>query len=41
MEFSVGKAPSQKEFLVYIEAKENNPLFTGDMEALLRPSYDQ
>ncbi|MEH6765206.1 MAG: nucleotidyl transferase AbiEii/AbiGii toxin family protein [Aequorivita antarctica] len=43
MEFSVGKAPSQKEFLQNIEAKEADPIFTGDMEGLLRPeiSYDQ
>ncbi|MCM4157593.1 nucleotidyl transferase AbiEii/AbiGii toxin family protein [Gramella sp. AN32] len=43
MEFSVGKAPSQKEFLQNIEAKENDPGFTGDMEGLLRPeiAYDQ
>ena len=43
MEFSVGKAPSQKEFLMNIEEKENDPNFTGDMEALLRPEieYDQ
>lgn len=43
MSFSVGKPPSQKEFLMNIEAKENDPNFTGDMEALLRPEieYDQ
>ncbi len=43
MEFSVGKAPSQKEFLQNIEAKENEPGFTGDMEGLLRPevAYDE
>ncbi|WP_323755339.1 nucleotidyl transferase AbiEii/AbiGii toxin family protein [Roseivirga sp.] len=37
------KAPSQKEFLLNIEAKENDPNFTGDMEALLRPeiAYNQ
>ncbi|WKB81371.1 nucleotidyl transferase AbiEii/AbiGii toxin family protein [Cellulophaga lytica] len=42
--FSTGnKPPSQKEFLLNIEEKENDSNFTGDMEALLRPeiSYDQ
>jgi hypothetical protein len=43
MEFSVGKAPSQKEFLQNIEAKENDAAFEGDMEGLLRSEihYDQ
>ena len=43
MTFSVGKPPSQKEFLRNIEDKENDPNFTGDMEAILRPeiNYDQ
>lgn len=43
MKFSVGQAPSQKEFLQNIEAKENDPGFTGDMEGLLRSEirYDQ
>jgi predicted nucleotidyltransferase component of viral defense system len=43
MEFSLGEAPSQKEFLLNIEAKENDPSFFGDMEALLRPplTYNQ
>lgn len=43
MVFSVGKPPSQKEFLLNIEEKEKDPNFTGDMEALLRPEirYDQ
>ncbi|WP_136468972.1 nucleotidyl transferase AbiEii/AbiGii toxin family protein [Flagellimonas onchidii] len=43
MAFSVGNPPSQKEFLRNIEEKENDPNFTGDMEALLRPEieYDQ
>lgn len=43
MEFSVGKAPSQKEFLLNMEEKQQDSLFTGDMEALLRPplEYDQ
>jgi len=43
MEFSVGKVPSQKEFLLNMEAKENDAAFEGDMEGLLRPEiqYDQ
>ena len=43
MAFSVGKPPSKKEFISNVGEKENNPNFTGDMEALLRPeiSYDQ
>lgn len=43
MKFAVGKSPSKKEFLLNIEAKENDADFTGDMEALLRPeiNYDQ
>jgi len=40
-EFSTGnRPPSQKEFLLNIEAKEQDPDFTGDMEALLRPEID-
>mgnify|MGYP005989582047 FL=1 len=35
--FSTGnRPPSQKEFLLNIEEKEQDPNFTGDMEALLR-----
>ncbi len=43
MTFSVGRPPSQKEFLLNMEQKENDVNFTGDMEALLRPEikYDQ
>ncbi len=43
MIFSVGKEPSQKEFLLNLEEKEEDLLFIGDMEALLRPPliYDQ
>ncbi|WP_257212815.1 nucleotidyl transferase AbiEii/AbiGii toxin family protein [Maribacter sp. 4U21] len=43
MAFSVGKSPSKKEFLLNIEEKEQDPNFTGDMEALLRTEikYDQ
>lgn len=42
--FSTGnRVPSKKEFLLNIEEKEQNPNFTGDMEALLRPEikYNQ
>jgi len=41
--FSVGKPPSKKEFISNIKEKENDPNFTGDMEALLRPEivYNQ
>ena len=42
--FATGKRPpSQKEFLINIKEKENNPDFAGDMEALLRPEikYNQ
>lgn len=44
IEFSTGnKPPSEKEFLLNMEAKEKDPNFKGDMEALLRPEikYDQ
>ena len=43
MTFSVGKPPTLKEFALNMELKENDPNFTGDMEALLRPEieYDQ
>ncbi|WP_225587141.1 nucleotidyl transferase AbiEii/AbiGii toxin family protein [Algoriphagus sp. Y33] len=34
------KKPSQKEFLQNIEAKENDPNFIGDMEALLRSEIE-
>ncbi|MCF6295521.1 MAG: nucleotidyl transferase AbiEii/AbiGii toxin family protein [Flavobacteriaceae bacterium] len=42
--FTTGKKPpSKKEFLINIEEKENDPNFTGDMVALLRPeiTYNQ
>lgn len=42
--FSTGnRPPSQKEFLINIEEKEQDPSFTGDMEALLRTgiTYNQ
>lgn len=39
--FSTGnRPPSQKEFLMNIEEKEQNPSFIGDMEALLRTGID-
>lgn len=40
MAFSVGKPPCKKEFLLNMEEKENDPNFTGDMEALLRPEIE-
>jgi predicted nucleotidyltransferase component of viral defense system len=41
MTFSTGnRPPSQKEFLMNIEEKEQDPSFTGDMEALLRTGID-
>ncbi len=42
--FATGnRSPGKKEFLINIEEKENDPDFTGDMEALLRPeiAYNQ
>jgi len=42
--FSTGKKPpGKKAFLLNVEEKENNPYFTGDIEALLRPeiNYNQ
>ncbi len=43
MAFAVGKPPTLKEFVLNMELKENDPNFTGDMEALLRQEieYDQ
>lgn len=43
MDYSVGRSPSAKEFLLNIEEKEKDSDFTGDMEALLRSEieYDQ
>lgn len=39
--FSTGnRPPIQKEFLINIEEKEQDPNFTGDMEALLRTGID-
>lgn len=43
MKFSTGHIPTARQFELNIEEKENDPEFTGDMEALLRPGveYDQ
>ena len=43
MKFSTGHIPTRRQFEMNIEEKENDPNFTGDMEALLRPGikYDQ
>jgi predicted nucleotidyltransferase component of viral defense system len=43
MKFSTGNIPTRRQFELNIEEKENDPNFTGDMEALLRPGieYDQ
>ncbi len=39
--FSTGNGyPSKKEFLINIDGKEQNPEFTGDMEALLRSGIE-
>jgi len=40
MTFSVGKPPSQKEFLTNVEQKEIDSNFKGDMEAILRPEIE-
>lgn len=41
IEFATNKKPpSPKEFLLNIEAKQNDPNFTGDMEGLLRPEIE-
>ncbi len=40
-QFSTGKRPpSQKEFLINLEEKQNDPNFSGDMEALLRAGVE-
>jgi len=43
MKFSVAQPPSQKEYLLNMEAKLKDPEFSGDIRALLRPDepYDQ
>lgn len=43
MNFTVGKSPSQKEFLRNMDEKKASAPFLGDMEALLKPgvAYDQ
>lgn len=39
--FATGKKPpSQNKFLLNIEEKESDPVFTGDLEALLRPGIE-
>lgn len=39
--FATGKKPpSQNEFLLNIEEKESDPVFNGDLEALLRPGIE-
>ena len=42
MRFAVEKPPTQKQFLMNLEEKENDAAFAGDMEALLRQdiTYD-
>lgn len=37
MEFRVGKASSQKEFLQNMELKRQEKYFTGDITGLIRP----
>ncbi len=43
MEFSVGSAPSQKEFLLNMEEKMQDEYFIGDIMGLVRPAeqYNQ
>ena len=43
MDFVVNKPPTQRQFMLNLEAKEKDPGFLGDMEGLLRPGieYDQ
>ncbi|MDY7396295.1 nucleotidyl transferase AbiEii/AbiGii toxin family protein [Aureibaculum sp. 2210JD6-5] len=43
MDFSKGQSPTQKQFLMNMEEKMENPDFGGDIYALLRPGieYDQ
>ena len=41
IKFATGnRQPSKKEFLMNIEEKQFDPLFTGDMEALIRPEIE-
>jgi predicted nucleotidyltransferase component of viral defense system len=42
MQFSVDKPPTQREYILNMEAKMNDPEFLGDTTALLRPDipYD-
>lgn len=43
IQFTGGKPPTQKQFMLNIEAKERDITFLGDMEGLIRPGvqYDQ
>jgi hypothetical protein len=43
MKFSVGNAPSQKQFIDNMEVKMKDSEFAGDITALIRPTekYDQ
>ena len=43
MAFSVDRLPTKKQFLLNMEEKMQDPVFEGDMYALLRPGieYDQ
>lgn len=40
MTFSVDKPPSQKQFILNMEEKLENPDFQGDIHALLRPGFE-
>lgn len=40
MEFSTYHIPTRRQFELNIEEKENDPLLTGDMEALLRSGVE-
>lgn len=43
MKFSTNSVPTSRQFELNMEEKEKDPIFSGDMEALLRPSieYDE
>ena len=43
MKFAVGKVPTKKEFNNNMSEKKDSPLFSGDMEGLLKPgiTYNQ
>ncbi len=40
MKFSVDNPPSQREFILNMESKINDPEFLGDTTALLRPGQE-